>query len=143
MLFTLVAIWGTGFLFIDVAVETVPPLTVAAARIALAAAVLAAAVGLSGRSWPRGRVWWHFLALGLLGNCLPFFLIGWGQERVESSLAGILMGVMPLATLVLAHFFVAGEDMTRGKSLGFVMALVGVVVLTGPACPSCRGPWAR
>ena len=132
LLGTLVAIWGTGFVFIAAAVETAPALTVAAARIALGAAVLLAAVWATGRRLPRGRIWWWFLALGVIGNCLPFFAIAWGQERIDSSLAGILMGVMPLTTLVLAHFFVDGEDMTRGKSVGFLLGFSGVVVLTGP-----------
>ena len=132
MLGILVAVWGTGFLFIAEAVDTLPALTVAATRIVIAALVLAVAVAISGRPWPRGRIWLWFLVLGLVGNCLPFFAIGWGQERVASSLAGILMGIMPLATLVLAHFFVPGEDMTRGKSLGFLLGFAGVVVLTGP-----------
>ncbi|MBW2316349.1 MAG: EamA family transporter [Deltaproteobacteria bacterium] len=128
----LVAVWGTGFLFIATAVETLPPLTVAASRIVLAAVVLVAAVYASGRRLPRGRIWLWFLALGIVGNCLPFFAIGWGQQRIPSGLAGILMGVMPLATLVLAHFFVPGEDMTRGKTLGFLFGFAGVAVLTGP-----------
>jgi len=132
LLGTLVAVWGTGFGFIAAAVETLPALTVAAGRIVLAAVVLALAVAASGRRWPRGRVWRWFLLLGLVGNCLPFFAIGWGQERVASSLAGILMGINPLTTLVLAHLFVPGEDMTRVKSAGFLLGFAGIVVLTGP-----------
>jgi drug/metabolite transporter (DMT)-like permease len=132
LLGVLVALWGTAFVFIAAGVDTLPPLTLAAGRIAVAAAVLAAAVPLTGRSFPRGRIWWHFLALAVVGNCLPFFTIAWGQERVASGLAGVLMGIMPLTTLVLAHFFVAGERMTRGKALGFVLGFAGVVVLTGP-----------
>jgi len=127
-----VAVWGTGFLFIAAAVESVPPLTVAASRIALGAAALALAVRLSGRRLPTGRIWWRFAQLGLVGNALPFFLIAWGQEHVPSGLAGILMGVMPLTTLVLAHFFVAGESMTRAKALGFLLGFSGIVVLVGP-----------
>jgi drug/metabolite transporter (DMT)-like permease len=133
LLGTLVAVWGTGFFFIAAAVETLPPLSVAAARIALAAGVLLAAVRVAGLSLPRGRrAWGWFLLLGLVGNCLPFVAIGWGQERVASGLTGILMGVNPLATLVLAHAFVPGEDMTRGKTLGFLSGFAGIVVLTGP-----------
>lgn len=132
LLGVLVAVWGTAFVFIASGVETLPPLTVAAGRIAVAALVLAAAVPLTGRRFPRGRIWWHFLALAVIGNCLPFFTIAWGQERVASGLAGVLMGIMPLTTLVLAHFWVAGERMTRGKAAGFLLGFTGVVVLTGP-----------
>jgi len=134
----LVAVWGTGFLFIAIAVETLPPLTVAAARIAGAALVLLVAVRAAGLPLPRGRrPWAWFLVLGLFGNCLPFFAIGWGQERVASGLTGILMGINPLTTLVLAHLFVPGEDMTRVKSAGFLLGFAGIVmlaVLFGAVC---------
>jgi drug/metabolite transporter (DMT)-like permease len=132
LLGSLVAVWGTSFLVIDVAVETVPALSVAAGRIVSAAMLLLGALLATGRRLPRGRVWAHYLALALMGNCLPFFLIGWGQERITSGLAGILMGVMPLTTLLLAHFFVPGEFLTRRNALGFVFGFGGVVVLTGP-----------
>jgi drug/metabolite transporter (DMT)-like permease len=73
-----------------------------------------------------------FIALAILGNCLPFFLIAWGQQTIDSALAGILVSVMPLATLVLAHFFVAGERVTRLRLVGFVIGFAGIVVLMGP-----------
>jgi drug/metabolite transporter (DMT)-like permease len=70
--------------------------------------------------------------MALVGNAVPFFLITWGQQRIDSGLAGILMAVMPLTTLVLAHFFVAGERMTGRRTLGFALGFVGLVVLMGP-----------
>ena len=92
--------WGTAFAAIRLAVETVPPLAVAAGRIAVAAVVLCAAVRLSRRRLPGlGSDWVRFLILAVVGNALPFFLISWGQERVASGLAGILMAVNPLVTL--------------------------------------------
>lgn len=132
MLFALVFIWGTAFLVIDVAVETIPALSVAAGRIVSAALLLLVVLPATGRRLPRGRVWGHYLLLALVGNCTPFFLISWGQERIASGLAGILMGIMPLTTLLLAHLFVPGETLTRRNALGFVLGFAGVVVLTGP-----------
>jgi len=73
------------------------------------------------------------LLLGLIGNALPFALISWGQIRVDSGLTGILMGVIPLFTLALAHFFVPGEQMTPRMVGGFAIGFVGLVVLLGPA----------
>ncbi len=83
---------------------------------------------------PPGRRWLPFAALAILGNCLPFYLIAWGQQFIDSALAGILIAIMPLATLVLAHFFIAGERMTapRARS-GFATGFAGIVVLMGPA----------
>lgn len=132
LLLSLVLMWGTAFLVIDFAVERVPALSVAAGRIVSAALLLAVILPATGRRLPRGRIWWHFLALAVVGNCLPFFLISWGQERIDSGLAGILMGINPLTTLLLAHFFVAGEGFTRRNGVGFAFGFAGVLVLMGP-----------
>jgi drug/metabolite transporter (DMT)-like permease len=82
---------------------------------------------------PRfGPAWLAFVIMAVVGNCVPFWLISWGQQRIDSGLAGILMAVMPLATLVLAHLFVAGERLTRGRLAGFFIGFLGIVVLLGP-----------
>jgi drug/metabolite transporter (DMT)-like permease len=132
-LLTLVLIWGTAFLFIDLSVETLPPATLVAVRVGVAAFVLVAtclALGLRLPGW--GKIWGRFLTLAVVGNAVPFFAISWGQERITSGQAGILMAVMPLSTLVLAHFFVADERMTLRRVAGFTLGFMGIVVLTGP-----------
>lgn len=139
-LLALVAIWGTAFFFIDVSVETLPPATLVATRVAIAAGVLLAAVRLLGLEMPEpGVLWLRFLLLACVGNAIPFFAISWGQQRVPSGLAGILMAVMPLTTLLLAHFFMPGERMTPRRTAGFVIGFAGVVVLTGPDALSRLG----
>jgi drug/metabolite transporter (DMT)-like permease len=134
LLLTLVLIWGTSFMLTKIAVATVPPATVVAGRLAISAGVLLALLRAAGLTLPAGRrIWLHFLALAVVGNALPFFLISWGQERIDSGLAGILMAVMPIATLVLAHFLVPGDRLTWGRSAGFLLGFAGIVILTGPA----------
>jgi drug/metabolite transporter (DMT)-like permease len=136
----LIVIWGTAFLFIDLAVASLPPATLVATRVAIAALVLVALLAPLGLRLPRpGRLWLRFLLLACVGNAIPFFLISWGQQRVASGSAGILMAVMPLTTLVLAHFFVAGERMTTRRTTGFAMGFAGVVLLTGPDAVSRLG----
>ena len=133
LLFSLVLMWGTAFLATSVGVREVGPESLVVARVAIAATLLVPAVWWSGASLPHtAGMWARFAVLAFVGNALPFTLISWGQERVASSLAGILMAVMPLATLVLAHFFVAGERMTRVSASGFALGFAGVVVLIGP-----------
>jgi drug/metabolite transporter (DMT)-like permease len=132
-LFGLIAIWGTAFLFIDLSVATLPPATLVATRVGIAAVVLVAALRPLRLTLPApGPLWLRFLLLACVGNAIPFLAISWGQQRVASGSAGILMAVMPLATLVLAHFFVAGERMQARKTTGFAMGFGGVVLLTGP-----------
>ena len=133
LLFLLASIWGSSFMAIKVGVETIPPLTLAAARVMLATVVLWGFARLRGESLPRGgRIWLYFFLLGIIGNGLPFALINWGEERIDSGLAAILMAVLPLATVVMAHFFTVGDRMTPVKLAGVVIGFGGVVVLVGP-----------
>lgn len=133
LLATLVLIWGTSFLFTKIAALGVPPATVVAGRLSIAAITLVVLVRAAGLRLPRDRALWRrFLTLGLLGNALPFFLITWGQQRIDSAVAGILMAIMPLATLLLAHFFVDGERLTGRRAGGFATGFAGIVVLMGP-----------
>ena len=126
--------WGSAFMFMKISVASVAPATLVASRVLLAAVVLYIVMRLRGLALPPwGKRWLAFTALGILGNCLPFFLIAWGQQYIDSALAGILISIMPLATMVLAHFFVAGEHMTPHRALGFAVGFFGIIVLMGPA----------
>jgi drug/metabolite transporter (DMT)-like permease len=108
-------------------------MAITAGRLAVGAAVLLAFAWLTGRALPRRAATWRLVsAIAVLGNALPFFLISWGQQRIPSGLAGILMAVMPLAVLVLAHFLVPGERLTGRRLGGFLLGFAGVAVLTGP-----------
>jgi drug/metabolite transporter (DMT)-like permease len=133
MLLALTAMWGSSFLFTKIAVGALPVEQVVAARLAIAALVLIPLARALGRGVPRGvRLWLFFAAIAMVGNVLPFSLITWGQRAIASGLAGILMAVMPLATLALAHLFVPGERLTRWRIGGFLLGFAGVVALIGP-----------
>ncbi len=134
LLLALVAMWGSSFMFIKIGIATVPPVTLVAARLVLGAVILYTIMRARGLVLPPpDRRWLPYIALAILGNCLPFFLIAWGQQFIDSALAGILISIMPLATLVLAHFFIAGDRMTVHKAMGFAIGFAGIVVLMGPA----------
>jgi drug/metabolite transporter (DMT)-like permease len=140
MLLALAAFWGTNFVFVKLAVAAVPPATFVAARLAIGALVLVAVVRSLGYTFPPpGPAWPPYVVLALVGNCLPFWFISWGQQHIEAALAGILMGVVPLLTLVLAHRFAPGERMTLQRAGGFLLGFLGVVVLIGPAALSGLG----
>lgn len=134
LLFALVAMWGSAFMMTGIAVRGFAPVTLVTIRLTLAALLLAGLVLGRGRSFPASPRFWLFsLVISLAGNCVPFCLISFGQQRVDSSLAGILMGIMPLTTMVLAHFFVGGERLNPTKAAGFLLGFIGLVVLIGPA----------
>jgi drug/metabolite transporter (DMT)-like permease len=127
-------------MFVKIGVATVPPATLVAARLVIGAAILVAVVRAMGHIFPPlGRAWVPYGVLAVVGNSLPFWLITTGQQSLDSALAGILMAIMPLTTLVLAHFFVAGERMTRNRLAGFLLGFAGIVVLMGPAALSGLG----
>src|SRR5690554_6849397 len=125
--------WGSAFLFQDEAVREIGPLMLTAARLPAAAAVLLIALWARGERLPRGlRPWMFCAAIGLVGNLLPFTLITWAQDDVRSSVAGILVAMTPMMTLLLAHFALGTERITVRRTVGFLLALAGVVVLLGP-----------
>lgn len=129
----LALIWGSSFAAIKVAVVTVPPMTLVAVRVLIAVAVLAPIMMAQGARLPTDAKSWKLgMVLGVFGLALPFFLIGWGEEEVDSGPAAILMAIMPLVTLALAHFFTVGDRFHPGKLLGIAMGFGGVVVLVGP-----------
>jgi drug/metabolite transporter (DMT)-like permease len=132
-LIALTIMWGSSFLFTKIAVSALSMETVVSARLVLATLILVPLMFALSRRLPRGRrLWSSFVLIALVGNLLPFSLITWGQRSIDSGLAGILMAVMPLATLALAHVFVPGERLTPYRIGGFLLGFAGVVVLIGP-----------
>jgi len=125
--------WGSAFLLNQIALESFPPTTLAAFRLIIGAIVLIIAMWWYGISWHSNlKLLGYFLAMAVIGNALPYFLIAWGQQYVSSGLAGILMAVMPLATLFLAHFFIPSEPLNTHRVVGFAFGFTGIVILMGP-----------
>jgi len=135
ILLLLSLLWGSSYLMIRIALEAWSPDQITGLRILLAAVVLLvlALVPVGRYMMPRSlRPWAFFLAIALIGNCIPFYLISWGQQQVESGLAGILAAVTPLCVLLMAHFMLDDERITRLHLVGFLLGFAGVVVLMGP-----------
>lgn len=128
----LVVLWGTSFASSKIAVETISPLWVVALRISIGAVLMLAYLACR-RDRLSGRLqhWLWFLWLALLGTVLPFTLISWGVRHIPSGVAGILMAAVPLGVIVLAHFLLADEQLTRRKAVGFLVGFIGVSVLVG------------
>lgn len=139
---SLVFLYASAFGLYKVTLETIPPMTTVASRMIFAGLLFWALMKWQGHVLPSllvefdGRrqinpLWKFFFTLGFVGNSLPFFLIGWGQQEIDSGAASILIAFMPLITLVLAHFLVAGETLNLQKIIGFVAGLTGIVTLSG------------
>lgn len=133
LLILLSAIWGSSFLFVKLAVETAPAASSTAVRLAVGALTMIVIARLAGQGLPRGRHIWGMICLAaLFGNALPFTLISWGEEVIDSANAAILMAVMPLTTIFLAHFLTADEKLNPWKGAGVLLGIAGLVVLIGP-----------
>jgi len=129
----LVFLWGSSYLMIEISLTIWRPEQIVGLRLAMAAIVLLAAMLFGRRSFPRDRrTWAFFMGIAIVGNCLPFFLISWGQRHVESGLAGILAAATPLFVLILAHFVLPDERFRRGHVVAFMLGFAGIVVLMGP-----------
>jgi drug/metabolite transporter (DMT)-like permease len=123
-------IWGSSFLLIKVAVDDFGPLPLVSVRIGLAALVMAGYLRLSGRRWPTTRR--ENLALLFVGvgnTAIPFTLITWGEQDIDSGLATVLNATVPLFTLVIAHFALADERINPQKVVGLLVGFAGVALL--------------
>ena len=133
MLCLLVVLWGSAFAFAKLAVETIAPEWTMAGRLATAALLLLPLAFTLRHSLALGRrAWTWLIALALVGNIAPFFVISWGQQHISSALAGILIGFTPLATLTVARLFVPEERITPIRIAGFMIGFAGLVIVIGP-----------
>lgn len=132
LLLLLAVIWSTSFLLIKVGLETVPPFTLTASRLTIAALILCCYLAIKGEWIPmHPQALLLYFVVGMLGNSLPFLLISWGEVYISSSLAAILMGIMPISTFMLAHYLVAEEQATRRKAVGVFFGFCGLITLVG------------
>ena len=133
LLVTLAFLWGSSNIFIKLSVDTIPPLTVSAGRIVIAFLAYATFALWQGAVWPRGFAAWRALAaLALLGYILPPFLIAYGQKRIDSGIASIIIGSIPILTALLAHLVTREERLGPRAAAGVALGFAGVAVLTGP-----------
>jgi drug/metabolite transporter (DMT)-like permease len=133
LLLALALLWGGSFFFVGVAVKALPPFTIVALRVGIAALALHLVLRALGQTIPTGgKVWAAFLGMGFLNNLVPFSLLVWGQTQIPSGLAAILNATTPLFAVLLAHVLTADERMTCGRLAGIVIGFAGVALMLGP-----------
>lgn len=130
MLVTLSVLWGGSFFFAEIALESLPPLTIVTLRVGLAAITLWLVVLALKLPIPNSPpIWIAFLTMGLLNNVLPFSLIVWGQSQISSGLAAILNATAPLFGVIVAGILLRDESATPLKITGVVIGFAGVIVM--------------
>ena len=123
-------IWGSTWLFIKLGLNDLPPFTFAGIRFVIGVAILFAIIKARRLSLPRTRADWILLAVtGVLSFSLNYGLLFWGEQYISSGLAALLQATIPAFGLVIAHFYLPGEQMTPVKILGVMIGVAGVGVV--------------
>ncbi len=123
-------IWGSSFLWIKVAVAEIGPFMLVALRVLFGLAGLVLIVLIRRQRIPLDRsALLGFIFLGTVNTAVPFTLISWGETHIESALAAILNGTVPLFTIVIAHFWLQDEKINLQRSAGLLAGFFGVLIL--------------
>jgi drug/metabolite transporter (DMT)-like permease len=135
LLLLLTGLWGSSFLFIEIALEEVEPTVVMALRLLLAALVLVPAVVIrfgAGGTYRRLRgAWVPLLVLGAINAAVPFTLIAWGQKHIDSGIAAIANASVPIFVALLAIRYRPSERVAGSRAVGIAIGILGVAVLAG------------
>ena len=130
ILFLLGALWGSSFGAIKVALYGVSPLTVMSVRVMLAGVALLVLTLIRSTPLPRGlKNWNKVLWMALFGVLMPFFLVPWGQQKIDSSLAAIIMSINPFFALILGHFFSEDENFSKQQFFAMLVGFSGVFLV--------------
>jgi len=133
LLLLLSAIWGGAFTLNKYALEAYSPEILVTGRLLVASlALILIVLVIFKKVKVHTSDWRYYLFMSIVGIVAPFLLISYGQLGIDSSLAGILMSTMPISTLILSHFFLDDERMTKTKLIGFLIAFIGIVILIMP-----------
>ena len=131
LLLTILALfWASAFFNIKIATYSYGPLTIAFLRIFFGAIPVVLLCYLKKiKIEAFSKDWYWFAAIGIINLVVPFFLIAYGVQKVQSNLAAILMASTPLTAAGLAHFFIKKEKINFVKSLGILIGFSGIVFL--------------
>ena len=131
MLLTILAlVWASAFFNIKIATYSYGPITIAFLRSFFGTIPLVLICYLRKiKIEAFSKDWYWFAAIGIINLVIPFFLIAYGIQKVQSNLAAILMASTPLTAAVLAHFFTSNEKINLIKSVGILVGFSGIVFL--------------
>ncbi len=130
----IILIWGTAYTLVGFAVKHISPAWIVASRTIIAALALSLYIYMRGQKLPplKDKAWLWYTFLGFIGMTMPFYLMAKALIHIDSGLASILVGFMPLTTIVLAHFFVKDEPLSWPKMIGFLVGFLGIIILFLP-----------
>ena len=123
-------IWASAFFNIKIATYSYGPITIAFLRIFFGMIpVLLLCFYKKIKIEVFSKDWKWFAAIGVINLVIPFFLIAYGVQKVQSNLAAILMSTTPISATILAHLFIDKEKINLVKILGIILGFLGIVYL--------------
>jgi drug/metabolite transporter (DMT)-like permease len=132
LLLLLATLWGASYSFIKVAVATIPPITLIAARTLIAGLSLLALMLWRGIEMPRdGATWRRFAFQACLNSVVPWTLIAWGERSVDAGLATILNSAAPIFTFLFTALITRHEAAPPRKLLGVTAGMIGICLIVG------------
>jgi drug/metabolite transporter (DMT)-like permease len=132
LLLALSTLWGASYAFIKIGVETIPPVTLIAARTLIAGAILVAVLRLRGLRLPSDRqIWARFLFQACQNSVVPFTLIAWAEQTTDAGVATILNSTSPIFAFLLTALITRHEAVTSRKLLGVSAGLIGTCLIVG------------
>jgi drug/metabolite transporter (DMT)-like permease len=140
LLLTLGLMWGTSYAFIKLGVETLPTFTLIATRLLIGFLLLATVVAVAREPLPRSpRIYVHLLVMAIVNIVIPFTLITSAERSVDSAIAAIINGAVPLVVILLAGLVFPDEPITLNRLVGLFVGYAGVIVIVSPGLGSSTG----
>ena len=129
-------IWGSSFMFIKVAVRDMAPATLVLGRVGLGGDRARRLRGRDARRRASTRAefrahWRWLVVIGLINTAMPFWLLSWGETRLDSGLASIIQASVPIFVAVLAFAIFHEQRVTGARLVGVAVGFVGVALLVG------------
>jgi drug/metabolite transporter (DMT)-like permease len=129
----LALLWGSTFLWIELALDALTPVQVTFSRCVLGSAALLVACLGSGRRLPRDRATWgHIVVAAFFCNALPFAMFSVGQQTIDSGVAGVLNATTPLWSLVIGVAIGSECGLRPVRLAGLLLGFAGVVLIFAP-----------
>lgn len=122
-------VWGTSFLFLRTATQSIGPLPTAWARVTLAALCLLPILAWKGQLTQMVRLWKPMMMMGMLNSGLPFLFYSYAVQSLPISMTSVLNATTPLLTALIAWVWL-GERLNSARTVGLLLGLLGVAMLT-------------
>jgi drug/metabolite transporter (DMT)-like permease len=132
LLAMLATLWASSYTFIKIGIDTIPPVTLIAARTLIAGGILVLIMRWRGIRLPRdGASWRNFAVQACLNSVIPFTLIAWAEKSIDAGLAVILNSMTPVFTFLITWLWSRHEATSFRRFAGVVFGLAGTCIIVG------------